>query len=210
MRYSRAAAFYQCLTTDMARPMQGVAYSMAPEWPDPKQIQHWPGKMISELVNKVPTILGYNGRTGGVETWGCLCDLEHDHDLNYQQLFKLNLDPDHKDPGVVNAPTVEQAQRWFRDYMRCLHDHVKGHFDDRFPHWTSKKVEWVFSVPTSWTSASMINEIEACIKASGFGSDDPSHRVHIGLTEAEAAAVYAAKNHYEVCRLGIVSVGRGG
>ena len=188
--------------TDAEPAIVGVAYSMAPEWPEPKQIQHWPGKMINELVNKVPTILGYKAREGTIETWGCLCDMEHDQDLDYQQLFKLNLDPDHRDPGLAHAPTVDQARKWFRDFLRCVHDHVKTYFDDRFPNWITQRVEWVFSVPTSWTDPRMIHEIEMCIKAAGFGGDHPNHRVHIGLTEAEAAAVYAAKNHYEVRRFG--------
>ena len=153
---------------------------MAPEWPEPKQIQHWPGRIISELVNKVPTILGYVEGTNALQTWGCLCDFEEQDDLDHKQLFKLNLDPEHRDPGVVNAPSVEDAREWFCDFLRCVHDHVKQYFDNRFPSWMDQKVEWVFSVPTSWTNASMVAQIELCIKSAGFGKDHPRHRVHIG------------------------------
>ena len=44
----------------------------------------------------------------------------------------------------------------------------------------------------------MIAETEKLIEAAGFGSDGEEHRVEIGLTEAEAAAVYASKQQFEV------------
>lgn len=44
----------------------------------------------------------------------------------------------------------------------------------------------------------MIAEMERLIKGAGFGSDGQDRRVKIGLTEAEAAAVYASKQQFEV------------
>ena len=44
----------------------------------------------------------------------------------------------------------------------------------------------------------MIAELERLIKGASFGDDGPYHRVTIGLTEAEAAAVYASKQQFEV------------
>lgn len=37
------------------KPVVGVAWSSGPEWPDPKTIQRWPGKLGHELRNKVDT-----------------------------------------------------------------------------------------------------------------------------------------------------------
>jgi hypothetical protein len=175
----------------------GVAYSEAPEWPDPRPLQHWPGKIISELANKVPTVLGYLENSEQVKMWGFLCDLEgQQEDLDFHQFFKLNLDPEHRDFND-NAPTVAQARKWFHDYLRCVYDHIDAHFGGSYPRWSSMKVEFVFSVPTSWNNPSMIAEIEKLIVGAGFGRHGP-HRVHTGLTEAEAAAVYAARQHYQV------------
>lgn len=45
----------------------GVAYSMGTGWPQPKTIQHWPGKLLNELSNKVPTRLQYDEHTEQVK-----------------------------------------------------------------------------------------------------------------------------------------------
>ena len=43
---------------------------MGPEWAEPKPIQHWPGKTLSELANKVPTRLQYEKNSTVVNAWG--------------------------------------------------------------------------------------------------------------------------------------------
>ena len=169
---------------------------MGPDWPEPKPLQHWPGKMISELANKVPTLLQYDETTGIVRAWGFLCD-EEGEDTDIIGYFKLHLDPTYSDPRP-DAPKLEQARRWFTDYLRCIHDHIEDTFSNSFPRWRSLRTEFVFSVPTTWKNPSMIAETEKLIKTAGFGNDGPDHRVNIGLTEAEAAAVYASKHQFEV------------
>jgi hypothetical protein len=126
--------------------------------------------------------------------------LEDQQDLDYKECFKLNLDPEHKD-GSDNSPSVAEARRWFQDYLRCIHDHINDYFGGSYPRWKAMKVEFVFSVPTSWDNPGMIAELEVLMGSAGFGRDGPGHRVHIGLTEAEAAAVYAARQHYLVSRM---------
>lgn len=44
----------------------------------------------------------------------------------------------------------------------------------------------------------MIADMEAIVREAGFGSDGAEHRTRIGLTEAEAAAVYASQQQFEV------------
>lgn len=111
--------------------------------------------------------------------------------------FKLHLDPAYSDPRP-DAPTLEQARRWFQDYLRCLHDHIEETFSNSFPRWKNQRTEFVFSVPTTWKNPSMIAETERLIREAGFGTDAQDHRVTISLTEAEAAAVYASKQQFEV------------
>lgn len=184
-----------CALAESQRDGIGVAYSMGPDWPEPKTLQHWPGKLINELANKVPTLLQYND-TGGIKGWGFLCDQESE-DTDFLGYFKLHLDPSFSDPRP-DAPTLEQARKWFQDYLRCIHDHIEQSFSDAFPRWKTQRTEFVFSVPTTWKNPSMINDTEKLIRGAGFGGDGHDHRANIGLTEAEAAAVYAAKQKFEV------------
>lgn len=170
-----------------------VAYSMGPEWGEPKPIQHWPGKTLSELANKVPTRLQYKENSTAVDRWGFLCDMDGDEaSADLITCFKLHLDPTHLDsrPG---APTIEDARLWFRDYLRCIHDHIEETFSASFPYWKRQMTEFIFSIPTTWKDPSMVAEIEQLIKEAGYGRDGPNHRAGVGLTEAEAAAVYASK-----------------
>ena len=177
----------------------GVAYSMGPEWAEPKTLQHWPGKMINELANKVPTQLQYkDNKSREVKAWGFDCDPESE-DSDTKEYFKLHLDPAYVDPRTdASVPTLGDAREWFQDYLHCLHDHIDDYFSSAFPRWKSQRTEFLFSVPTTWKSASIIAEMESLIRKAGYGRDGSNHRVGIGLTEAEAAAVYASKQQFEV------------
>jgi hypothetical protein len=149
--------------------------------------------MISELANKVPSFIEYHGGSIEVKTWGFQCNNQAD----FKEFFKLNLDPQYQDKRP-DAPSTEDARLWYRDYLRCIHNHLLESFSSSFPRFNSRRVEFIFSVPTTWKSPSMIAEIEKLIESAGFGRDNPNHRASIGLTEAEAAAVYASRQHYEV------------
>ena len=165
-------------------------------WAQPKTIQHWPGKLLNGLANKVPTRLQYEQYTDQVKKWGFQCNYDEDG-TDIKEFFKLHLDPNYKDPRP-NAPKVEDARRWFRDYLRCIHDHLRQTFSDSFPMWTAQRTEFVFSVPTTWKHPCMVADLEAIIREAGFGSTGVEHRIRVGLTEAEAAAVYASQQQFEV------------
>jgi hypothetical protein len=167
---------------------------MAPEWPSPITILHWPGRLGHENRNKVTTAVAYDIRTGFPATWGFLINREHEG-LDVQDLFKLYLDPVYKD-AFQNQPPIEEARKWFVDFLSFVHKAIKEHFDEWFPRWTTKNVEYLFSVPTTWKNPAMIAETESLIKKAGFG-ENVKHVVRISLTEAEAAAVYASKHSYE-------------
>ena len=173
----------------------GVAYSMAPEWAAPTAIQHWPGRLGHENRNKVTTAIAYDPRTGKPVTWGFLVDQET-RDLEVQELFKLYLDPAHRDEDYREQPSLQEARRWFSDYLRCIYQTIKEHFDETYPRWTTKNVEFLFSVPTTWKNPAMIAETERLIKQAGYG-ERTNHLVRISLTEAEAAAVCASKQSYD-------------
>lgn len=115
---------------------------MAPDWPEPKTIQRWPGKLGHELRNKVDTAVSYDIKSGALKSWGFLTSPE-DESCEYNELFKLYLDPHYEDPSGI-APSIEQAQCWFRDYMHCLHLYINRHFNETIPRYNTKRVEYVF------------------------------------------------------------------
>lgn len=82
--------------------------------------------------------------------------------------------------------------------MGFVYAHVDKFFRNTHPQWDSEKVEFLFSIPTTWKNPSQSAEIERLINEAGFGGDLSLRRVKIAQTEAEAAAVYAAKGHYKV------------
>ena len=168
---------------------------MGPEWPEPRTVQHWPGKMLSEIANKVPTRLQYDDNTNQVKSWGFLCEVD-DPDANIIETFKLHLDPEYKDPRP-EATSLKQARQYYQDYLRCLHDYIENMFAEQYKGWRSLRCEFIFSVPTTWTSPALIAQTIALIKSAGFGGDRTNHHAVIGLTEAEAAAVYASKQRFD-------------
>jgi hypothetical protein len=167
---------------------------MAPDWAAPMTIQHWPGKP-SQNINKVDTMVAYHAGQDQAVAWGFLVNKDLSDELVVQSLFKLFLDPTH-DSQSRRKPDVREARKWFVDYMRCLFHAVVQHFDDSYARWRTRRVEFLFSVPTTWKNPAMIAEIESLIKQAGFGSDR-NHSVKISLTEAEAAAVCVSKQGYQ-------------
>lgn len=178
--------------------LAGVAYSIGPEWLPPRTIQRWPGKLISELANKVPTAIEYESPSHSVKSWGFLCNTE-DPASDIKEYFKLHLAPGAHQGGKI---TRAEAQRWLQDYIRCVSQHVTAHFRDTLPSFAACKVEWVFSVPTTWKDVRMVEEtrhlLQRAINMSSPGMSPENNRAVIGLTEAEAAAVYAYRQHYQV------------
>ncbi|KAL9134165.1 MAG: hypothetical protein Q9175_004651 [Cornicularia normoerica] len=154
---------------------------MGPGWSQPKTIQHWPGKLLNEISNKVPTRIQYDENTGQVKKWGFQCNYDEDG-TDVKEFFKLHLDPKYEDPRP-NAPKVEDARRWLRDYLHCIHSHVRETLSDSFPRWTVERTEFVFSVPTTWNNPHMIADMEGIVKDAGFGFDGPEHRTTIDFHE---------------------------
>jgi hypothetical protein len=157
-------------------------------------IQHWPGKLGHENRNKVDTAVAYDPHTHHPVTWGFLIDKERG-DLEVQSLFKLYLDPTHQDE-FRNRPSLEEARRWYTDYLHCIYQAIAQHFDETYPRWSTKKIEFAFSVPTTWKNPAMIAATEGLIREAGFGRGT-DHVLRISLTEAEAAAAYASKQSYQ-------------
>ncbi|KAL7657523.1 actin-like ATPase domain-containing protein [Aspergillus phoenicis ATCC 13157] len=169
----------------------GVAYSYGPDWPPPKTIQRWPGKLPGELANKVPTCIIYGSDSKTVSHWGFQCDIDN-YEAQTKEFFKLHLAPQYVRDG---GPSLTEAQKWFQDYIQCIYRHVVSYFETTIPQFVTQRVEFIFSVPTTWKDVRMVEEIRRLLMRV-IDARNPNHRARIGLTEAEAAAVYAGNEHY--------------
>lgn len=193
---------------DFGMTSTGVAYSAAPDWQRPETIQNWPGNSRGSIADKVDTKIAYDVN-GNIAGWGfAIEDADSGMDM-IEEYFKLYLDPDFVD-GMEDPPTLKEARRWFVDYLTCLFKTLDRWLNDIIPRYQSKRVEFKFSVPTTWKNPAMIAETEQLIRNAGFGSRNPLHMSEITLTEAEAAAVYAAQQRYDTGQIVLVCDAGGG
>jgi hypothetical protein len=155
-------------------------------------------------------VLAYKPEGGKPVSWGFLVDHNRD-DLVLQELFKLWLDPGYREEpdSQESGITIQEARASFVDYMRCLYEAILAHFDDTYPRWRTRQVEFLFSVPTTWETPITIANTEGLLREAGFGSE-PGHVSKISLTEAEAAAVYVSKQSYQVGDIFLVCDAGGG
>jgi hypothetical protein len=79
---------------------------------------------------------------------------------------------------------------YFQFLYRTIEARLKSELASR---WEDAKIEYIFSVPTTWKPAPTVERFRKIIAAAGFGLY-PNHTATIGLTEAEAAAVHTARN----------------
>ena len=97
---------------------------------------------------------------------------------------------------IISQASVKLTWREYRytDYFqylyRTIEARLKGELASR---WEDAKIEYIFSVPTTWRPLPTVERFRKIIIAAGFGSF-PNHKATIGLTEAEAAAVHTARN----------------
>jgi hypothetical protein len=164
-----------------------------------QSIEDWPGLPPDSTETKVPTRIGYP-EDSSEPRWGFLCspDDEYHSQAAAHEHFKIYLDQESLESarrgGVRNMPqSVEEASNLITDYLRQVHEHVKFSLEAATGPWKDKRVEFVFSLPTTWTSLETTNLFHSAIKKAGFTNESPlKHTVSLELTEAEAAAVYFA------------------
>ncbi|KAL2829394.1 hypothetical protein BDW59DRAFT_142071 [Aspergillus cavernicola] len=140
--------------------------------------------------------------------WGFGCDTE-DNTLEIKEFFKLHLAPHNESDGIGGSITRQEARRWFEDYISCIYKHVVTHFDGTIPGFEKMHVEFIFSVPTALKDVRMIEEIRRLI-SNAIRRGAPNHWACIGLTEAEAAAVYACRGYYQASDIVLVCDSGGG
>lgn len=83
-----------------------------------------------------------------------------------------------------------------QEYFSGLYDHIRASLRGQLQlSWETARIEFIFSVPTTWGPNPTVERFKQIIYRAGFGArpTHPRHSAVIGLTEAEAAAVYTAK-----------------
>jgi hypothetical protein len=136
-------------------------------------------------------------------SWGFLAETVQEQGApssEVREWFKIHLDEEllqkmrqcTKDPTKVYS--IHDVEKWYCDYFRflyrCIEARLKGELASR---WEDARIEFIFSVPTTWRPNPTVERFRSIISRAGFGSS-PNHTAVIGLTEAEAAAVHTARN----------------
>ena len=184
---------------------KGVAFSNI-RMALPKVIQGWPGKP-GESHNKVPSTILYSPANPFVTDWGFLCQ----HSDGKKEWFKRYLDPErlhliatsgYGRTASHDIPASSEVRKWFKDYMACLYKHISTAIQNTTGRWGAKRIDFVFSLPCTFIKPSIARDIRALVTEAGFGGGGAQHKVDIGLTEPEAAAVYTLKDTAIAYRVG--------
>ncbi|KAJ4293692.1 hypothetical protein N0V90_008976 [Kalmusia sp. IMI 367209] len=188
---------------DLGMTCTGVAYANLSIGSETiRWVQKWPGRFQAN-ENKVPTVVVYPITTPNPtpSSWGFLSETIAEttaQDKDYKEWFKTLLSPPHllkkqrEDPegAPVNMPEVE---KWYRDYLSKMYEYLAFKLGGELSGvtWEEARVEFIFSVPTTWEPVPTVERFKAIVGEAGFGVHS-FHGVTIGLTEAEAAAVHVS------------------
>jgi hypothetical protein len=163
-------------------------------------VQKWPGRFQAN-ENKVPTVVVYPTGKSEPSSWGFLSETIAEttaEDKEYREWFKTSLDPEKllkkqaEDPENT-AKSVAEVEKWYEDYFRKLYQYLAFKLDSELSGvtWRDARIEFLFSVPTTWAPNPTVELFRSITSKAGFG-DQMGHSVTIGLTEAEAAAVHVS------------------
>jgi hypothetical protein len=186
----------------------------------PEVIQRWPGREV-DSSNKVPTAITYvspevNGeRPSGTAHRGfsmandipCYWGFMNPGQSGFTaQWFKLFLDEGVRSKTFATGPTVlrfateptaANVRRWFEDFLRFLYRYIDGFLRENYLNGRgSTKLEYIFSIPTSWDQTTA-NHFEEAVNAAGFRRENTS----VKMTEVEAAAVYTVQAEVEMFKV---------
>lgn len=71
--------------------------------------------------------------------------------------------------------------------------------------WEEARIEFIFSVPTTWAPNPTVENFRSIVDRAGFGRGF-HHSVTIGLTEAEAAAVHVSTEASGIFRVSVLMI----
>lgn len=192
---------HMIIGVDFGMTCTGVSYANLSIGSDiVRWVQKWPGRFQAN-ENKVPTILVYPINQNEPSSWGFLSETiaeQTAEDKEYKEWFKTCLDPQKlrqkqtEDPE--NAPkSLAEVEKWYEDYLRRLYQYIAFKLGPELSgaSWEEARIEFIFSVPTTWAPNPTVENFRSIVDRAGFGRAF-HHSVTIGLTEAEAAAVHVS------------------
>lgn len=81
------------------------------------------------------------------------------------------------------------------NYMKELIKHVDHVLEPKFPRWRDRQVEYRFSIPTTWNNPALTTHLMSWLAQAGL-TNSSNRKIMFSRTEAEAAAVYVAKDDH--------------
>ncbi|KAG9376969.1 hypothetical protein A1F94_012569 [Pyrenophora tritici-repentis] len=161
-------------------------------------VQKWPGRFQAN-ENKVPTVVVYPIASQEPSSWGFLSETAAEttaEDKEYKEWFKTCLDPERLRQKQMDDPesapqNLQEVEKWYGDYLKKMYEYLSVKLGGEISgvSWEEARVEFIFSVPTTWAPVPVVENFKRLVKEAGYGSHR-NHKVTIGLTEAEAAAVH--------------------
>jgi hypothetical protein len=163
-------------------------------------VQKWPGRFQAN-ENKVPTVVVYPIGSREPSSWGFLSETVAEttaDDKEYKEWFKTCLDPEklrlkqQEDPNGAPA-SLKEVERWYGDYLRKMYEYLAFKLGGELSgvNWEDARIEFIFSVPTTWAPVPTVENFKRIARLAGFGLHR-DHTLEVGLTEAEAAAVHVS------------------
>lgn len=159
-------------------------------------------------------------------SWGFLAETAQEQSGSGDEIrewFKIQLDEhvleqmrkSRSDPSEV--PSIHEVERLYvdccigpapaqlysyTDYFRFLYRTIESRLKSELASsWEDAKIEFIFSVPTTWQPNPTVERFRNIVSRAGFGQHY-THSAEIGLTEAEAAAVHTARNTPAIFKVG--------
>ena len=160
-------------------------------------------------------MVSYSG--ANVVRWGFLSTRPQDDKriTHEYEWFKIYLDPQEYEAarnlqdahtlGHYFPPTHDDVRRCYRDFLGKIRYEIEKQLAGQIGvPWHAAQVEYMLSIPTTWTSFAVASDFETLAREAGFGQGGPKQTCAITLTEAEAAAVYTFKSGQMTFAVGAV------
>jgi len=103
----------------------------------------------------------------------------------------------------VLTTVSDMVSHRYQDYFVFLYQYIESKLQMELPsRWEDARIEFIFSVPTTWKPHPTVERFRSITARAGFGRY-PNHKSTIGLTEAEAAAVHMSRESPAIFRVRI-------
>lgn len=116
-----------------------------------------------------------------------MCEDEDGEEIDeVYECFKIYLDQNSIDTARQNGlndgtipATVEAAKMLVTDYLQQIYRQVKRSIEANIGRWDNKKIEFIFSTPTTWQAQTIMTDFLEAIHGAGFARDSPLHSARL-------------------------------